>query len=64
MTLVDADGCVLTPGSTTYEPWRWGVGMGSVRIHRCRVSRGVRMRDPEDGDALPRFHEIAFEVEP
>ena len=61
-TLVDADGCVLVVGRTSYVPWRWGrVPPSQKRL--CRLSIGVRMTDPETGDDLPRYHEIAFEEE-
>lgn len=60
--LVDADGCELTVGLTTWEPWRWGQAVGLRDRTKCRVSRGVRMRDPETHECLPRYHELAIEV--
>ena len=59
--LVDADGCRLEIGLTTFEPWRWGRAMNAIVGH-CHLSSGVRMTDPESGESLPRYHEIAFEL--
>ena len=58
--LVDADGCELTVGQTSYVPWRWGRAP-LASIGSCRLSHGVRMTDPETGEDLPRYHEVAFE---
>jgi len=58
---VDADGCELAPGFTTWEPWRWG-RIGAAARARCSLGRGVKMRDPDSGDCLPRYFELAFEV--
>jgi hypothetical protein len=58
----DADGCPLQVGISTYVPWRWGRVRNRGLADRCALSRGVRMRDPETGEDLPRYHEIAFEV--
>ena len=60
--LLDADGCELTVGRTSYVPWRWGLGTAASR-KSCKLSKGVRMTDPESGKDLPRYHEIAFEEE-
>jgi hypothetical protein len=60
--LVDVDDCELTVGNTSYEPWRWGIRSGGHRDSSCRASKGVRMRDPETREALPRYHELAYEV--
>ena len=62
---VDADGCDLRVGMTSWEPWRWGGANLCFKESQdarktCRLSRGVRMRDPTDGDCLPRYHEIAY----
>ncbi len=59
---VDADGCPLKVGQSTFIPWRWGLVSGHKAAKTCLLSRGVRMSDPETGKALPRFHEIAFET--
>ena len=58
---IDADGCSLVPGMMTWEPWRWGRVRKASR-GGCSLSRGVRMRDPETGECLQRYHELAFEV--
>ena len=60
--LVDADGCPLQVGMSTYVPWRWGQVTRSNVAKKCLLSSGVRMTDPEVGTDLPRYHEIAFEV--
>jgi len=62
VTLVDADGCCLDVGLSTYVPWRWGHITRSNSAKKCLLSKGVRMTDPEAGTDLPRYHEIAFEV--
>ena len=62
MALADADGCHLQVGLSTYIPWRWGHVTRPDLAKQCLLSRGVRMKDPETGVDLPRYHEIAFEV--
>jgi hypothetical protein len=67
--IVDADGCELTAGVTTWEPWRWGgAGMLSPKARAardsCRLHSGVIMRDPETREYLPRYHELPFEADP
>lgn len=65
--LVDADGCTIAAGVTTWMPWRWGnaiVFRTRIKDRTCALGRGAaRMRDPEDGQLLQRHHEIPFEVD-
>lgn len=61
MTWVDADGCPLTVGLTSWLPWRWAhtyMSSGGTKENRaarirCRLhgQKGL-MKDPETGEKI------------
>jgi len=68
--LVDADGCELTAGITTWIPWRWShSSMGShpgpnrEASHRCKLNGQSKslLRDWETKEKLPSRNELPVE---